>query len=198
MRKSRLAPSVGAGLRRAVDASARFMAHVAVACIVIMLFATIADVMRRGLTGSPIRGVVELSEVAMVAIVYLSLGLAESRRAHVSVTLLIDRLSARSAAIVNGIGLLIVIAVVAWMVVVTGERAEASIAVQEYRFGLVRIPVWPARLMIVLGLLVYLFALIFRLVDTVRVILPGDRRPEVPSLSDSQHGDGASSLKASR
>lgn len=164
--------------RRALHATTRVLALLAVSCIVFVLLAVTADVTRRALIGESIGGVVEISEVMMVVIVFLGLGYTESRSGHVSMTLLIRKLSSRSAAIVNSFGLLVVLIIVAWMVWVTGDRALESVAAGEYRFGLVRVPVWPARIAIVVGLAVYFLELALRLSDNIRAIRLGGQSPQ--------------------
>lgn len=158
----------GSHLRRLVHQLTQVLAFIAVFCIVAMLLAIVADVTRRTLAGESVPGVVELGEVAMVAIVFLGLGFAERRGSHVSMTLVVRKLPPRTAAIVNGLGLLLVVAVVGWMVWVTTDRALDSFAVKEYRFGLVRVPVWPARIAVAVGLAAYFLELIFRLFDDLR------------------------------
>lgn len=154
----------------AVHATTRIFALLAVSCVVFVLLAVTADVFRRSLFGKSIGGVLEISEVMMVVIVFLGLGYAERRGAHVSMTLLIRKLPSRSAAVVNSVGLLVVLVVVGWMVWVTGDRALESVAAGEYRFGLVRIAVWPARIAIVLGLAAYFLELALRLSDNIRAM----------------------------
>lgn len=160
----------GSRLRRVVHGIVKAFGYVAVACIAFMLVAIVADVTRRSVAGKSVPGVVELGEVMMVAIVFLGLGYAESRGAHVSMTLLVNRLRPRTAAMVNGLGLLLVVGVIGWMVYVTADRALESVAVQEYRFGLVRVPVWPARVAVAVGLAVYFLELVFRLLDDLRAV----------------------------
>lgn len=156
-------------IRGTIDAVTRVMAMVSVTCIVLMLLATVADVVRRYLWGTSIHGVTEMGEVAMVAIVFLGLGYAQSRDAHVSMTLVVRRMRPECAALVNGLGLLVVTATVGWLLLVTSERAIASYQVSEYRFGLVQIPIWPARIAIAVGVTAYLLELIFALYDDIRV-----------------------------
>ncbi|MGH3359443.1 MAG: TRAP transporter small permease subunit [Nocardioidaceae bacterium] len=172
----------GSALRRVIHGITLVLAALAVLCIVVMLVAIIADVTRRALAGKSVEGVVELGEVMMVAIVFLGLGYAEARGTHVSMTLLIRKLSPRWAGLVNAFGLLIVIAVVGWMVYVTADRALLSFETQEYRFGLVRVPVWPARIAVAVGLAVYFLELVLRLIDDIQsargrrlVAVDGDR-----------------------
>lgn len=179
----------GSTVRRVVHAATQVLAFLAIVCIVVVLVATVADVTRRGLTGQSVKGVTELGEVLMVAIVFLGLGFAESRGAHVSMTFLVRRLRPRAAAVLNALGLALVVVVVGWMVYVTADRALASVAVQEYRFGLVRVPVWPARIAIAVGLAAYALELLFRLLDDVRAArAPHDERPVA---SEAQHDEPA-------
>lgn len=179
-------PASGPGrVRRALDRVNRVMAALSVGCIAVMLVLTILDITRRTVSGRSVEGVNELGEVAMVFIVFLGLAYAEQRRAHVAVTLLVRRLPHRVAAGMEAAGIALVMAVVVWMVVVTGERALESLAVGEYRFGLVRIPIWPARIVIVVGLAAYLLQLGLRLVDDLRV-MRGAEAPDV--LTDTAAG----------
>lgn len=183
------APDERGVFRRTVDAVTGIMALLSVACIVVMLVATVADVVRRTIWGTSIHGVTELGEVAMVAIVFLGLGYAQSRDAHVSMTLLVRRLRPDVAALVNGLGLLLVTAVVGWMLMVTTERAIASYEISEYRFGLVQIPIWPARIAIAVGVAAYLLELLFALWDDVRAVRLAPRGPasgrQRPDLEDA-------------
>jgi TRAP-type C4-dicarboxylate transport system permease small subunit len=173
-------------LRRVVHSLTQILAFIAVFCIVGMMVAIVADVTRRTLAGESIPGVVELAEVAMVVIVFLGLGFAERRGAHVTMTLVVRRLPPRTAAIVNGLGLLLVVLVVGWMVWVTADRALDSFAAREYRFGLVRVPVWPARIAIAVGLAVYFLELVFRLVDDIRAAL-GQGASPIETVTDPAH-----------
>lgn len=149
------------------------MAFLAVAGIIFMALATVADVARRTFEGESIAGVLELGEVMMVAITFLGLAYAEYRGAHVSMTLVVRRIPRRIAAVINAAGLLLIVVVVAWMFLVTFDRAVESYAEGEYRFGLVQVAIWPARIAIVVGLAAYLIELVFRLVDDVRLAAGG-------------------------
>src|SRR5690554_3896282 len=124
---SEQASVTGKGLfRRSVDKVSTVLAFIAVVCIAFVLVAVIADVTSRTFFGQSIGGVVEMAEVMMVIIVFLGLGYAERRGAHVSMTLLVRKLPSRAAAIVNAIAFVVVVAVLGWMMWVTGDRAIES------------------------------------------------------------------------
>ncbi len=169
-------------LRRVVFAATQVLAFLAVICIVVALVATVADVTRRSLSGQSVKGVIELGEVLMVAIVFLGLGYAESRGAHVSMTAVVRRMPPKTAAVLNVLGQVLMIFVVGWMAFVTADRAIESVAAQEYRFGLVPVLVWPARIAIAVGLAAYVFTLMFRLLDSIQV---------ARDLRSADRGEGA-------
>lgn len=164
--------------QRAIRALTKLCAYVAAAIIIFMMVSTVADVGRRLILGQPIPGVIEVGELLMVGSVFLGIAYTEARREHVAVDLLIRRLSPRKAAITQLLGLLIVIATLIWMIVVTASRAWVSVETGEFRFGLVKIPVWPGRVAIAVGLITLLLELIVRLVHTIKVALPGSHEVE--------------------
>lgn len=167
----------GGRTRRAIVMVARLLAAVSVLLILFMMVSTVADVGRRQLAGKAIDGVIEMGEVLMVSTVFLGLAYAETRGAHVNMTLVIRKLPPRIAAIANSLGLLLVLFVVGWMVYVTGLRAYDSFSANEYRFGLVQIPIWPARVALAVGLAAYFAALLPRFVDDLRSIFRPARAP---------------------
>lgn len=176
----------GGRTRHAIVVVARLLAAVSVLLILFMMISTVADVGRRQFAGKAIDGVIEMGEVLMVSTVFLGLAYAETRGAHVNMTLVVRKLPPRIAAIANSLGLLLVLLVVGWMVYVTGMRAYESFSANEYRFGLVQIPIWPARIALAVGLAAYFAALLPRLVDDIRSII----RPEKPSIEDTAVQEG--------
>lgn len=177
-----------AAFRRIVDAVTGVMALLSVVCIVLMLVATVADVIRRAVWGQSVRGVTELGEVAMVAIVFLALGYAQSRNAHVAMTLVVQRMAPAKAALVNGLALLFATGMVGWLLVESTERAIASFQVAEYRFGIVQIPIWPARIVIVVGLAAFLLELVFALWDDYQAYRRGERSRHIEESAQSAGG----------
>lgn len=188
----------GGPVRALVHGLTRVLALAAVACVVFMLIAIVADVVRRQLAGESVEGVVELGEVMMVAITFLGLAYAESRGAHVSMTLFVRKLPPRAAAAVNAIGLLVAVGVVGWMVYVTADRALMSLDLQEYRFGLVRIPVWPARIAVAVGLAAYFLELVVRLVDQLRAVGDAEAGRQASEQSHDTSGEPSRTEQGSR
>lgn len=159
---------------RLVHGLSRILGILGIAILIFMMVSTVADVVARIFYGAPIAGVTEMGELLMVGSVFLGLAYAESQKAHVSVTLLSSRISHDKAALLNAIGLAVVIVILCWMVVVTGQRAWISFTKQEYRFGLIKIFVWPGRLAIVLGLLGYTLEAALRFYTDLRGLAKHD------------------------
>lgn len=131
------------------------------------MISTAADVTARQLTGSSIPGVVEYSEVLMVGLIFLGLAYAQRTGAHIGVDLITERMPVRVAHLVRSVGLVIAIVVVAVMGWETLEVALRSFESREFRFGLVQVPIWPARLLIPIGLGALLLELAVSLYDEV-------------------------------
>lgn len=157
------------------------------------MVSTAADVTSRQLTGSSIPGVVEYSEVLMVGLIFLGLAYAQRVGAHIGVDLVTERMPVRVAHAVRTVGLVIAIGIVAIMAWETLEVALRSFESREFRFGLVQVPIWPARLMIPLGLGALLLELGVSLYDEVVALrnrVPITRAiPAEAGLAPSTTGD---------
>ncbi len=154
-------------VHRIVHTVSMTFAVVAAVLISIIMVSTVADVIERQRTGASIPGVVEYSEVFMVALIYLGLAYAQRVGAHIGVDILVTRLPARAAHVVQSVGLCVVIVVLAWMTYETAQVALASFGNREYRFGIVQVPIWPARALIPVGLAALVLALFLEFYDHV-------------------------------
>ncbi|GAA4282778.1 hypothetical protein GCM10022261_03090 [Brevibacterium daeguense] len=146
------------------------LAVLAASVIAVIMIMTTADVIKRFFTGSSIPGTAEFSEVFLVVAVYFGLAYAMRTGAHVGVDLVLMRLKPRAAKIVQVTGLTIGIVILVWMTFETVGTAMHSIAVNEFRYGIIKVPVWPAKLAIPLGLL----ALILECLVTMGRVVAGD------------------------
>jgi TRAP-type transport system small permease protein len=85
-------------MRRIADAFAtatRWLHYVSGALIVGLMFMTVANILGRWTMGRPVRGSVELTEIGMVAIVFLGLAYAQVREDHIRVDLVYERMGPR-------------------------------------------------------------------------------------------------------
>lgn len=137
----------------AIQRSAKYMGHGATIALAFLVLTAVVDVVSRAATGhSTFYGLLEYGEIALVALVFLSMARTELDDGHVSSSLLTDRLARDKVAFVRGLGLIAISGALIWAAVVAGHVAWHSFETNETRFGLVRIPLWPARAAVPLGL----------------------------------------------
>lgn len=125
--------------------------HVAAGVTMLALLAwTGADIVGRTFFDSPMPGTVELTELAVVVLVYLGLPYAESRDAHITVDLLYVRLGVRARLglrVFAGLVSVAVIAVMTWRLYRYAGQLDAG----GYTTGILRVPLYPVALLAVLG-----------------------------------------------
>ena len=160
-------------MRRLIRMISTFFAILAALCVVAMMAMTVADVASRIVSGRSIPGAQELSEQLIVALVYLGMAYAFYKRDHVSVTICTALLSARLRATARLAGRSLLLAIVAWMGWRTGAEAWRSHVVGEVRFGLLQMPLWPARAAIPLGLAALALQVVSDMVDRVSDLREG-------------------------
>ena len=158
----------------------RAMAATCGAAIALLMVMTCVDVARRFLTGRSIPGVIEYSEVLLAGVVFLGMGMAQRLGAHVRMEALVARLRPRARAWVEAIAAFFCAALVVALTSSTAEAAAASIAAGEFRHGLAEVPIWPAKLVIPIGLAVFALELIRSGVRSVAAATA----PQVPELAE--------------
>ncbi len=134
-----------------LEKTIRIFGAISAVVILSIMTLTTVDVIGRYIIGSPLKGNVEISEILFLSAVYLGLSYTHLFREHVGVDLLISHFSQRTRLVLETIMLflaLLTYGVLAWR----GAGAFwTSVETGEYRWGLISIPLWPARLMIPLG-----------------------------------------------
>ena len=125
---------------------------VAMFFLLFLMFGITADVFARALTGSPISGVFEMSELSLVMLVFLGAMWAQRDRAHIRVDILTKKLTGLPHRLVMtfawGCGA-VVLCILGWA---TTQEAIYSVSIWEFRWGHVQIPVWWTKIGVALGL----------------------------------------------
>src|SRR5699024_2726340 len=143
-------------LRSSVEKMAVPLGALSSLSTIVMMVAISTDVVARSVTGEPIPGLLELSEMALVATVFLGISYAGTTNAHVSVDLLTSKLSTGVSRFLSGLMWLLGSGMVVWFITATVDRAMQSTEMSEVTLGLVVWPVWPARWLIVIGFVAFL------------------------------------------
>ncbi|WP_130650759.1 TRAP transporter small permease [Egicoccus halophilus] len=147
--------------------------HVGAGVTLVALLAwTVTDIVGRSFFGNPLRGTVELTELAVVVLVYLGLARVESQDAHISVDLLYVRLGRRAQlglrAFAGVVGFLVV-AVMTWRLYVYAGQLDAG----GYTTGIRRVPLYPVALLGVAGAAAFGLSILTNLVLVVRSLVRG-------------------------
>lgn len=141
----------GHAIRRLINGIADVLGLMAALIVVLLLLAIVADVAWAGLGGPGIKGLVEYGEVAVVGIVFFSIAQAQKTGSHVAVDVLVERFHPRVSAalrivVLMGMGMLTL-----WLAYENLLSALDSFERREERFGLVHVPIWPARFAVPIG-----------------------------------------------
>ena len=151
---------------RLISLGSRLLGTVGSFLIFVIMCIVIGDVLTRAITGSGVASLIEYAEVLLVGVVFLSLPYARRTRQHVTVDAVVSRLPYNFARIVEYAGLLIAIIFLTALAWSSVEAAISSTLAGEYRMGVERIPIWPARIAVALGWCALLLELV---ADLLRV-----------------------------
>lgn len=159
---------IGHGVERTLHWVSGILGAAAALCLLALLLASTVDVAGRQVRDTGLPGVVEYGELLLVAIASLSLAYTCRRGGHVAVDFVTSRLPARPSAWAQAAGLLAVLPAVGWVVVASAELSWVAWSTGDYRMGLVRAPLWPARFAVTFGFAALLGELTVSLYRCVR------------------------------
>lgn len=154
----------------ALRRTATVASTIAGAMIILLMLLTIVDISLRTAGKAGVFGGIEFSEVMLVIAVFAGMMTAELTGAHVKTPILTARLKTIAARSVQILGALIAVVLLAWMVVVSSIAAWQSFQVGEVHLGLARIPVWPAKAFVPIGMLGMLLVLLFSIFQHLLII----------------------------
>ncbi len=138
---------------KAIAAALRVLSWVGTACILLMMLHVAADVVMRYLFNSPLPGTLNIvSRYYMVAVVFLSLAVAERQDAHISVEILYDRLPAGARRALAPLAWLLTALTFAAIAVRSGEVAWSKTLIRaSVDEGTTTIPVWQSYWLVAIG-----------------------------------------------
>ncbi|MFX0540864.1 TRAP transporter small permease [Roseovarius sp. S4756] len=125
---------------------------VAMLFLAFLMFGITADVIMRALTGDPLSGVFEMSELSLVMVVFLGAMWAQRDRAHIRVNILSQRLTGWAHRIIMAFGWgcgALALLMLAWPAT---QEAIYSVSIWEFRWGYTQFPIWWTKVGLALGL----------------------------------------------
>lgn len=141
---------------------------IAAGALVVLMLATVVDVIVRYIARASVPGMLEVAESALVTSVFLGLAWTSMQGGHVAVSIVTDRLEPALARWVAVVVWLLNAGLLAWLTYASVTRALQATSRDETRFGLVQWPVWPLRWVIAIGLALWLVVAIANVVRTIR------------------------------
>lgn len=132
----------------------------------------VADVVGTYL-GHPVPGAYELTESSMVLVVFGGLTYAQIKRKHIRVELVYLRMGPRAQSTMDifaDIAALIFFGLMAWQ---GWNEAIYSININEATSGLIRFPLYPARILLVVGICLFLVQMALDLIDDTHRLITG-------------------------
>jgi TRAP-type mannitol/chloroaromatic compound transport system permease small subunit len=138
----------------------------------------VADVVGTEFLGRPVLGTLEFTESTMVLVVFGALAYAQGRRAHIRVELLYGQVGPRGKSFmeaVTHIVAFIFFTLVGWQGYV---ELVYSWEIMESTMGSVRFPLYPARSLLLLGVLLLILRLAIDIVQDIGRLYRGEAPPE--------------------
>lgn len=140
------------GFNRILNRIAGVMSWIAFLFLAFMMLAITIDVVARAWMGRAVPGLFEMSELSMVMVVFMGLGLTLIDDAHIRVTMLTDRLPRRWSRLATGLAWLFAALTFAMLAWPSSMEAAYSFAIREFRWGAFQMPIWWAKIAVAAGL----------------------------------------------
>lgn len=154
--------------------------------MLLSMFLGTADVVGTQVLGRPVPGAREITESTMVLIVFGALTYGQIRRSHIRVELLYTRLPPRGRAgldILADLCGLLFFGLLLWQAV---NEAQFSMQIEEATDGLIRFPLYPARIILATGTALLLVRLVLDVIVDLGHLIAGT---EIQTPVDPQYAD---------
>lgn len=142
---------LGLGVLSAFQTSLRGLAVIAAGLTMVMMVSIVASVSRRFIMGKDIMGVLEFNEVLIVGLVFLALARTQQAGIQVKAEFLTTHFPRRAQVICTLLGLVAGMALYGAITWYSGKAGYHSVLIGEYRYGVARFPIWPAKLVVPFG-----------------------------------------------
>jgi len=161
-------------LRRCVEHLATIIIFAGGLGIIFSMLIGTADVLGTQFFNWPVPGAAELTASTMVLIVFGALATAQIRNAHIRVEIIYSRMSPRGMAILNCVAHLLALCFFGLLIWQAYGEAVISWNISESTEGLIRVPLFPARAVIVFGTGVLIAQLLLDLIRDIHPVIKKD------------------------
>jgi TRAP-type C4-dicarboxylate transport system permease small subunit len=163
-------------------------ASTAVASVIIMglTFLVVIDVVGRKLFAAPLSGTTDIAENTLVAIVFLSIAAVQRNNGHIRIEMLLTGRSARTQEIWNLVALILALLVSLPITWYTSTFAWESWVEGDYTMGILRVPVWPAKLIAAFGLILLCLELALNITAALTDFAAGRSAQSIPPAGNEK------------
>jgi TRAP-type mannitol/chloroaromatic compound transport system permease small subunit len=154
--------------------------------MIISMLLGFADVVGTKFFGWPVPGTLEITESTMVLIVFGALAFTQSQRGHIRVEIFYTNRGPRTKAFMDAVTHLVAIAFFALVAWQGFNEALYSLEIGEATMGTIRFPLFPARLLLVVGCALLLVQLGLDLIQNVRHMISGEASAEQQTQTNFQ------------
>lgn len=127
------------------------LASVSALATLAIVILIVADLVARNFLSFTIPGAAEISISLLVLMVYCGLAGAQAAKGHFNVAILQTAASPRVRRVLQGLSLLLLALIAGFLAYLTWDSAMASFARREASWGVVSVPIWPARIAVTVG-----------------------------------------------
>lgn len=139
----------------------------------------VADVVGTEFLGRPVLGTLEFTESTMVLVVFGALAYAQERRAHIRVELLYSHVGPRGKSFMEALTHIVAFVFFALMAWQGYVELVYAWEIKESTMGSVRFPLYPARFLLLLGVLLLLLRLAIDIAQDIGRLRRGEPPPEL-------------------
>jgi len=157
-------------LDKVADTSVKVSMEAATFVILALLALIIVNAVIRSFSGGVVPGAYEIGQVAMPVLVFLALPWTFLKKNNYQLDLFYARFSDRRKRLVDVVHTLLYIVTLAIWSHATMSEAIHSLMILDYIPGVIRVPVFPSRVVIGLGCLLMLLVLIRELVQRLQLL----------------------------
>jgi len=116
-----------------------------------VMFAVTLDVVSRNFRGRSLFGVTDRVEAVLVLVVFLAIAYTQTRKEHVSVEAVVNRMGATPQKVLKVLALVVALLVAGYLAWALSKIAVRQYGIREVRIGIAAVPMWPSRIVAAVG-----------------------------------------------
>ncbi|MEZ5842594.1 MAG: TRAP transporter small permease [Hyphomicrobiaceae bacterium] len=160
-----------------------FLAYVSAACIFVLMFIAVVQIVGRKLFNAPIFGYIDMVEIAMGTFAFLAISYCERLGGHVRMELLVGNLRGRLLWLFETTGVIVSLFIVGVLIYYGYEHAMRAFTAGDSTID-AEYPWWPSKLLVPLSFSVLWVRLLIMLWGYLRLLVdPGLKPVAVPLMA---------------